>query len=102
MKTISVTSGCFNEEGNLQEFYDRIVAVFKQLPDYDYEIIVADNCSTDRSREILRTIAAKDPRFKVILNAGNFGHIRSPFNALLQASGTRWLRSVPTCRTRRK
>ena len=87
MKTISVTSGCYNEEGNLQEFYDRIVSVFKQLPAYDYEIIVADNCSTDRSRGILRAIAAQDPRFKVIFNAGNFGHIRSPFNALLQASG---------------
>jgi len=87
MKKISVISGCFNEEGNLQEFYDRIVAVFRQLPDYTYEIIIADNCSTDRSREILRAIAAKDPQFKVILNANNFGHIRSPFNAMLQATG---------------
>ena len=87
MKKISVISGCYNEEGNLREFYDRLVAVFRQLPDYSYEIIVADNCSTDRSREILREIAAQDPHFKVILNANNFGHVRSPFNALLQATG---------------
>jgi len=87
MKKISIVTGCFNEEGNLQEFYDRIVAVFKQLPAYTYEIIVADNCSTDRSREILRDIAVQDRQFKVILNANNFGHIRSPFNAMLQATG---------------
>jgi glycosyltransferase involved in cell wall biosynthesis len=87
MKKISVISGCYNEEGNLQEFYDRLIAVFKQLPGYTYEIIISDNCSSDRSREILRGIAAKDPQFKVILNANNFGHIRSPFNALLQATG---------------
>jgi glycosyltransferase involved in cell wall biosynthesis len=87
MKKISVISGCYNEEGNLQEFYDRLIAVFRQLPTYNYEIIIADNCSTDRSREILRGLAAKDPKFKVILNANNFGHIRSPFNALLQATG---------------
>lgn len=87
MKKVSVISGCYNEEGNLREFYDRLVAVFRQLPGYTYEIIVADNCSTDRSREILREIAAQDPHFKVILNANNFGHIRSPFNALLQATG---------------
>jgi glycosyltransferase involved in cell wall biosynthesis len=87
MKKISVISGCYNEEGNLKEFYDRLIAVFAQLPGYTYEIIIADNCSTDRSREILREIAAKDPRFKVILNANNFGHIRSPFNALLQTTG---------------
>lgn len=87
MKKISIVTGCFNEEGNLQEFYDRIVAVFKQLPAYAYEIIVADNCSTDRSREILRGLAAQNRQFKVILNANNFGHIRSPFNAMLQATG---------------
>lgn len=87
MRTISIVSGCYNEEGNLQEFYDRIVAAVKQLNAYTYEIIIADNCSTDRSREILRVIAAKDPQFKVILNANNFGHIRSPYNAMLQATG---------------
>ena len=87
MKKISVVSSCYNEEGALKEFYSRIVGVFKQLPDYEYEIVLADNCSTDKSREILREIAATDPEFKVILNAGNFGHIRSPFNAMMQASG---------------
>ena len=39
------------------------------------------------SRELLRRMAAKDSRVKVILNANNFGHIRSPYNALLQADG---------------
>lgn len=87
MKKISVVSSCYNEEGNLKEFYSRIVNTLGQLPDYVYEIVVADNCSTDRSRDILREIAANDPQFKVIFNAGNFGHIRSPFNAMLQASG---------------
>jgi len=87
MKKISVVSSCYNEEGNLQEFYERIIKTIKSLSGYTYEIIMADNCSTDRSREILRVIAAKDPQFKVILNANNFGHIRSPFNALLQSTG---------------
>jgi len=87
MKKISVVSSCFNEEGNLQEFYERIVKTFKSLQGVTYEIIIADNCSTDRSREILREIAVQDRQFKVIMNANNFGHIRSPFNALLQSTG---------------
>lgn len=87
MKKISVVSACFNEEGNLQEFYERLTVVFGRWPGYAWEVIIADNCSTDRSRDILRGIASKDSRFKVILNANNFGHIRSPFNALLQATG---------------
>jgi glycosyltransferase involved in cell wall biosynthesis len=86
-KIISIVTGCYNEEGNLQELYDRLMAVFQQLPQYDYEIIVADNCSADRSRDILRRLAAKDKKFKVIFNSNNFGHIRSPYNAFLQATG---------------
>ena len=86
-KKISISSGCFNEEGNLQEWYDRIRKTLIQFPQYDYEIIIADNCSTDGSKEVLRQIAAQDKNFKVIFNSNNFGHIRSPFNALLHTSG---------------
>ncbi len=84
---ISITGGCYNEAGNIQELYDRCLAVLKKFPEYDYEFVLEDNCSTDGTRDILRAIAAKDPKFKVILNANNFGHIRSPFNAILNTSG---------------
>jgi len=43
--------------------------IFQQLPQYDYEIIIADNYSTDGSRNILRRIAAQDKKFKVIFNS---------------------------------
>lgn len=84
---ISIVSGCLNEEGNLPEFYSRVVAVLDQFPEYEHEIIMADNCSTDGSRDILRRIAAADRSFKVILNANNFGPVRSGYNAFMQASG---------------
>ncbi len=87
MKTISIVSGCYNEEENLEELYQRCLAVLKKFPGYDYEFILEDNCSTDGTRSVLRKLAAADPKFKVILNAANYGHIRSPFNALLNASG---------------
>lgn len=86
-KKISIVSGCFNEESNLREFYDHIVKVMTGFPQYSYDIIVADNCSTDGSRDILRQIASCDKSFKVIFNANNFGPIRSGYNAFLQASG---------------
>jgi glycosyltransferase involved in cell wall biosynthesis len=86
-RLLSVVSSCYNEEGNLQEFYDRTTAVLARFPDYSYEIIMADNCSTDGSREILRSIAARDSRFKVIINASNVGPDRSSYNALMHASG---------------
>ena len=86
-KKISIVSSCYNEEENLPEWHARIKETLKKLSGYNYEIIIADNCSQDGSRQILREMAEKDKRFKVIFNANNFGHIRSPHNAMLQATG---------------
>ena len=86
-KVISIVSNCWNEVENIPLFYARCKAELAKHPEYDYEFIVEDNLSTDGTRDVLRKIAAEDPKFKVILNANNFGHIRSPFNCLLNASG---------------
>ncbi len=85
-KLISIVTPCYNEEANIDELYQRIVGVMSHL-DYDYEHIFIDNCSTDGSIAKLRELAAQDKRVKLILNARNFGHIRSPYHALLQARG---------------
>ncbi|EPZ8123202.1 glycosyltransferase family 2 protein [Yersinia enterocolitica] len=85
-KLISIVTPCYNEEANIDELYQRIVDVMARL-DYDYEHILIDNCSTDNSLVKLRALAAQDKRVKLILNARNFGHIRSPYYALLQARG---------------
>jgi glycosyltransferase involved in cell wall biosynthesis len=87
MKTITVVSGCYNEEDNLEELVRRIWAVAAKFPQYLWEIILIDNCSVDQSPEVLRRLAAADKRIKVIFNARNFGHIRSPYYAMLQARG---------------
>lgn len=86
-RTISVAAGCYNEIGNIRELYERCKAAIALCGDYDYEFVLADNASTDGTRELLRQIAAEDPKFRVILNSGNTGHIRSPYNAFLHATG---------------
>jgi len=86
-KLISVVSGCYNEEGNVRECYEQVKKIFQQLGRYRYEHIFIDNASKDGTAAILREIAAKDKNVKVILNARNFGHIRSPYHAMLQAQG---------------
>ena len=87
MKLISVVSPCYNEEGNVGPLTDRVRALFAGLPQYRYEHLLIDNNSTDRTVELLRGIASSDPHVKVIVNARNFGHIRSPQHAILQAQG---------------
>ena len=86
-KLISIVSACFNEEANVELLHQRIGAVMATLPEFDYEHIFIDNASTDSTVPILKRIAASDPRVKIIVNARNFGHIRSPIHGLFQASG---------------
>jgi len=87
MKTISIVTGCYNEEENVAELISRVRVVMSGLPDYTYEHIFIDNCSEDRTVEVLKQFAADDVRVKIIVNARNFGHVRSPYHALLQARG---------------
>jgi glycosyltransferase involved in cell wall biosynthesis len=86
-KLISIVTPCYNEEENVEELHTQITRVMLELPEYDFEHIYIDNASTDQTVPILRRLAAGDRRVKVILNTRNFGHIRSPFHALLQAHG---------------
>src|ERR1700681_588336 len=87
MKTISVVTPCFNEEGNVREVYERVRSLMLKLGKYSYEHIFIDNASRDTTFAILREITAADSNVKVIRNARNFGHVRSPMHAVLQASG---------------
>ncbi|MEI9997827.1 MAG: glycosyltransferase [Verrucomicrobiota bacterium] len=86
-KLISVVSGCYNEEENVRECYEQVKKVFAELGRYRYEHIFIDNASKDKTVAILREIATKDKNVKVIVNARNFGHIRSPHHAMTQARG---------------
>ncbi|WP_342359602.1 glycosyltransferase family 2 protein [Terrarubrum flagellatum] len=87
-KTISVVTPCYNEEAGIRECYERVKAVFdERLPNYKREHLFIDNCSTDKTVEILKSIAKSDPNVKIIVNARNFGLSKSPYHGKLQATG---------------
>jgi len=85
-KLISIVTPCYNEEDNIDELCQRIAAVMAAQP-YNYEHIFIDNCSIDGTVRKIKEIAARDMRVKLIVNARNFGHIRSPYYGILQSSG---------------
>lgn len=87
MKKISVVTHCYNEEDNVQALYEKVKAIFTKLKNYQYEHIFIDNASTDKTVAILKLIAQTDKNVKIIVNMRNFGHIRSPYHAFLQAQG---------------
>ena len=87
-KKISIVSSAFNEQDNVTPLYQAVKAEMAKWADkYDYEQIIVDNASTDNTLSVLRQLAAQDERLKVIANARNFGHIRSPYYGILQAHG---------------
>ena len=86
-KIISIVTPCFNEQENVAEVCRQVKEVFAELPQYDYEHIFIDNASKDETVNILRKIADENRHIKVIVNTRNFGPIRSPYHAFLQAQG---------------
>jgi glycosyltransferase involved in cell wall biosynthesis len=86
-KNISIVTPCYNEEENVELLYNEVKKVFTQLPQYGYEHIFIDNASTDKTVKILKLLAEKDACVKIIVNARNFGPIRSSFYGVRQAFG---------------
>tara|TARA_B100000941_G_scaffold53477_1_gene34543 strand:- start:18095 stop:19033 length:939 start_codon:yes stop_codon:yes gene_type:complete len=88
MKIISIVAPCYNEEENIDQVIKQICKIFDtKLNNYDYEIIFIDNDSEDKTRDIIKKNALNNKKIKLISNARNFGHIRSPFHGLINSSG---------------
>ncbi len=71
----------------METLYQRLREVMKHFPEYEYEHIFIDNASTDNTVSVLRALASADPNVKIIVNARNFGHLRSPHHAMMEARG---------------
>ena len=84
---ISIITPCYNEEENVSELIERVRKVMATLPEYDYEHIFADNCSTDGTLAKLKEFAKDDKRIKIIENLRNYGPLRSDLHAKYQMSG---------------
>ena len=88
MKKISVLIPCYNEEENVEAISTAVIDVLqKECSQYDYEIVFIDNCSTDKTRGIIRDICEHNKKVKAIFNAKNFGQFNSPVYGMLQVTG---------------
>ncbi|HEX7569737.1 MAG TPA: glycosyltransferase family 2 protein [Verrucomicrobiae bacterium] len=85
-KKISVIVPCFNEEAVLPALFQRLGAVAATW-NADYEILCVDDGSRDRTWEILQAQNAKDPRWRGLSFARNFGHQTAVSAGLHFASG---------------
>jgi len=84
---VGIVLPCYNEQDNVDELYERLVKVFEGLANYTFEMLFIDNASTDGTVAKLKALIERDPRVKLIVNARNFGHIRSPFHGMMESAG---------------
>jgi len=83
---LSLVIPCYNEEGNLKALIAAIRAAIEPLR-VSYEVVITDDCSRDNSWNILKEIAAADPRVKIQRLAANCGESAASWAGLKAASG---------------
>ena len=84
---ISIVFSFFNEAENIPELIARIRAVFSDLPDYDYEMVFVNDCSTDNSFELLNEARRQRDDVVILNTTRQFGHMPGLFAGLEEARG---------------
>ena len=83
---ISIISPIYNEADNLMELYRRVVVALESIQE-EFEFILVENGSSDRSLEIIKKLREKDPRIKYVSLSRNFGHQGGIMAGLANVSG---------------
>jgi polyisoprenyl-phosphate glycosyltransferase len=83
---ISIVIPCLNEEDNAEPICNAVIEEMEKTGS-TFELIFIDNCSSDQTVPIIRSICERDPRVKLIVNTRNFGQMRSPTHGIFQAKG---------------
>ncbi len=84
---ISVVVPCYNEQGALPFYYDKMKEVMALLPELLFEIIIVDDGSTDGTLEAAKQLAKSDDRIRYISFSRNFGKEAAMYAGLKNASG---------------
>ena len=83
---ITIITPCYNEEAALPAFYREITAVLSGLP-LEYELLLVNDGSKDRTLEIIRELARKDPHVQYLSFSRNFGKEAAMYAGFCNAKG---------------
>ena len=87
MDKISLIVPCYNEESNIEPFYNAIVDVFQNLPDADFELMYVNDGSKDNTFSKIEELNKKDKRVKCVSFARNFGKEAALFAGIRNVTG---------------
>jgi dolichol-phosphate mannosyltransferase len=74
MPALSIVVPCYNEEACLGALHGRLTGAAREAVGEDYEIVLVNDGSRDRSWAIMRELAASDPRLVAVNLSRNHGH----------------------------
>lgn len=83
---VSVVIPCYNEQETINKFYTAIIPVLESLTNV-YELIFVNDGSKDGTLEVLKELASKDEKVKVVSFSRNFGQQAGIFAGLKESSG---------------
>ena len=84
--TVSVVIPCYNEQDVLPLLFKRLAQAAADWP-AEYEVILVDDGSTDDTWSMLCEMNRRDPRWKTVRLARNFGHQAALWTGLQHAGG---------------
>jgi len=86
MPYISVVTPTYNEEDNIINLCDEVEKIFNEL-NFQYEHIIIDNNSTDKTVSKVKELIKRNTSIKLIVNNKNYGQLASPVHGIKQSSG---------------
>jgi glycosyltransferase involved in cell wall biosynthesis len=85
---LSIVTPCYNEEETVEKCVLAVRRIMSsKFPNMEYEHIFSDNSSTDKTLEVLKSLATNDSRLKIVVNSRNIGASRNIYRALRHTSG---------------
>ena len=88
MKTVSICIPVYNESNNISIAVQEVETLFHQkLFNYQLELVVTDNASTDNTWRIIQELASSRPHLRAYRFSRNFGYQNSVFAGLSMSTG---------------
>lgn len=84
---VSLIVPCYNEEEALPFLYNALTDVREQVKDYKFEFIFVNDGSRDKTTDVIKGFADKDPDVKYIIFSRNFGKEAAMYAGLQKARG---------------
>lgn len=82
---LSLVVPCYNEEGNVEKFFEEVKSTFKE--GIDYEVVFVNDGSTDKTAAVLRKLYKENSNIQVISFSRNFGKEAAMYAGLSESKG---------------